>query len=189
MKTYQEHVDNYNKAISNSVRASIKRYAKRSFPLVFEVSDFVGKERRKEQTQTITCTCGLVREVPLWRVRRKKQGALCQKCAILKSTFDRAQGWTNSNGYEAKKIKDDDPFISMGIRGPKGRASIAVHRYVMAQHLGRPLTPDELVHHIDGNKLNNDISNLELTTSSEHHKEHWKTWIRHGWGGPITKEE
>lgn len=36
------------------------------------------------------------------------------------------------------------------------------HRYVMALHIGRPLLPTETVHHIDGNRLNNDIENLQL---------------------------
>lgn len=38
------------------------------------------------------------------------------------------------------------------------------HRIVMEWHLGRKLLPTERVHHIDGNKLNNDPSNLEIWT-------------------------
>lgn len=47
-----------------------------------------------------------------------------------------------------------------------------VHRLVMAKHLGRKLRGDEIVHHIDGNGLNNDLSNLELMSRSEHSKIH-----------------
>jgi hypothetical protein len=36
------------------------------------------------------------------------------------------------------------------------------HRLVMAQHLGRALLPTESVHHRDGNRRNNALTNLEL---------------------------
>lgn len=39
---------------------------------------------------------------------------------------------------------------------------ILEHRLVMARHLNRPLEKWESVHHIDGNKENNNISNLQL---------------------------
>lgn len=37
-----------------------------------------------------------------------------------------------------------------------------LHRYVMQGYLGRPLRDYETVHHIDGDPLNNDITNLQL---------------------------
>lgn len=47
------------------------------------------------------------------------------------------------------------------------------HRVVMERHIGRALTRGEVVHHIDGNPLNNDISNLQLLPSqAEHMKLH-----------------
>lgn len=54
------------------------------------------------------------------------------------------------------------------------------HRLVMEKVLGRPLLKTEVVHHIDGNGLNNDPTNLELMTQAEHVREHLlvgpKTW-------------
>ena len=46
------------------------------------------------------------------------------------------------------------------------------HRWLMEQKIGRKLTNKEDVHHIDGNKLNNDINNLELLTKLFHRREH-----------------
>ena len=50
---------------------------------------------------------------------------------------------------------------------------ILIHRRIMEEHLGRKLSSNEIVHHIDGNKLNNDINNLEVVSRSEHIKKHF----------------
>lgn len=55
------------------------------------------------------------------------------------------------------------------------------HRRVAEEKIGRPLRPGEIVHHIDGNKRNNDPDNLEIMTQSEHIKEH----LRRG-GGKLA---
>lgn len=46
------------------------------------------------------------------------------------------------------------------------------HRVVMERHLGRALGEDEVVHHRDGNRSNNDPANLELMTQAEHTRLH-----------------
>ena len=46
----------------------------------------------------------------------------------------------------------------------------ALHRKIMEDHIGRKLTPDEVVHHKNGDRMDNRLDNLELTTRSEHQK-------------------
>lgn len=46
------------------------------------------------------------------------------------------------------------------------------HRLLVEELLGRKLSDDEEVHHIDGDKKNNDPSNLKIVTPSEHKRLH-----------------
>ena len=46
------------------------------------------------------------------------------------------------------------------------------HRFLLENALGKKLNKDEVVHHIDGNKSNNDIGNLAVMTLGEHSRIH-----------------
>lgn len=69
----------------------------------------------------------------------------------------KGKGWIDARGYRQIKIN-----------GKQMRE----HRYIMQIHLGRELEPWEHVHHKDGNKLNNNLSNLEVLSWDKHAKEH-----------------
>lgn len=57
------------------------------------------------------------------------------------------------------------------VKTPDGR-NLLEHRWVMEQQIGRPLRRDEQVHHINHDRLDNRIENLELVTSAEHGLRH-----------------
>ncbi len=62
-------------------------------------------------------------------------------------------------GYIRIMIPLEHPFSDTMSRGD---GYVLEHRLVMAEHLKRPLTKNETVHHKDGNKSNNAIINLQL---------------------------
>lgn len=64
----------------------------------------------------------------------------------------------NSAGYVAEWVAPDDRFACM--RAQSGY--VLQHRLVMAKALGRPLSRKETVHHINGDRCDNRIENLQL---------------------------
>lgn len=68
----------------------------------------------------------------------------------IRSIAKRGSGYINKNGYRV---------ITRNTR------QILEHRAIMAEYLGRELLECETVHHINGNRLDNKISNLELWTT------------------------
>ena len=57
--------------------------------------------------------------------------------------------------------------------GKEGNNKKLLHRLIWEDHNG-PIPEGYVIHHIDENKLNNDISNLELMLWSEHNSHHMK---------------
>lgn len=91
-------------------------------------------------------------------IHRKRPSGLKYKIvAVNKAWFKFRGGWVDSKGYRWLKID-----------GRKARE----HVFVIEKHLGRRLRTNEVVHHIDGNKLNNTLENLQLLTKDRHDRHH-----------------
>lgn len=74
------------------------------------------------------------------------------------------------------RLIDKDGYILIHVKNhPCNRKHtnyIFEHRLVMENHIGRYLLPQEVVHHIDGNKQNNSIENLQLFANNADHLRH-----------------
>ena len=88
-----------------------------------------------------------------------KKYALCRghymqtrRNAVLTPLRKADPNGTVHNGYVVKCIEGKNWLL---------------HRYVMSKHLGRVLLPNENVHHINGNREDNRIENLELWSVSQ----------------------
>jgi hypothetical protein len=71
-----------------------------------------------------------------------------------------AKSETRSPGWVNGKYIDGDGYVYIR---PEGKL-IREHRYVMGQALGRKLLSTETVHHINGNRSDNQLDNLQLRT-------------------------
>lgn len=67
------------------------------------------------------------------------------------------------------KYKRPDGYFELYL---PDRTRVYEHRYLVEQLLGRKLESHEHVHHKDGDRGNNSLSNLEVLTASEHAKHH-----------------
>jgi predicted RNA-binding Zn-ribbon protein involved in translation (DUF1610 family) len=76
-----------------------------------------------------------------------------------------------------KLVKKGDYDYAIVRNHPKAsdRGYVLYHRIIMENHINRLLLDNEIVHHIDENKHNNDIDNLELMDRAEHTRHHFKT--------------
>lgn len=112
--------------------------------------------------RTTTEALALVAE-KLSRAQRGKKRTFSvlhkKNISLARKKSRKARGWrTSTNGYLQFTR---GYFVGMDL-----------HYLIAAMMLGRPLDDDEVVHHIDGNKVNNHPSNLEVLTKSEHARVH-----------------
>ena len=134
--------------------------------VVVSPGDTILRYGRNYSTSVCRCDCG--RTVTI------------ENCRILRRSRPQVSCGCGRRIQVHKRTSKHFPIISSGYKyvycpeacGAAKRGSykgyIQEHRLVMERALGRPLTKDEVVHHIDMNKLNNDVSNLILLSNLEH---------------------
>ena len=129
-------------------------------------STWYGKHHTRETKNKI----GLARrgeKHPMWGKHHtraiKLKISIANKGKFMGKDHHRWKGGISVNHGYKSIYKPDHPYRNHD-------NYVLEHRLVMEKHLGRYLKPDEIIHHIDGNKLNNNIKNLILINNSEHAK-------------------
>ncbi len=91
--------------------------------------------------------------------------------------YARKIGITIANNYHKGFVITDSGYKKLlrpNHTRADGKGYVGEHTLIMESYINRLLKNNEVVHHIDGDKLNNDISNLKLMTEQEHRSLHAK---------------
>jgi len=83
-----------------------------------------------------------------------------------------------------EKKFDDNGYIKVFIN----KKWILEQRWIVEQFILRELTSNEVIHHIDNNKLNNNLDNLLLFNSQKEHKSFENKIRQFGKTNPIKRE-
>ena len=83
-----------------------------------------------------------------------------------------SQFWRGENhpAFKGGRFIDNFGYVHILVEG--AGKYILEHRFLMENKIGRRLTNQEHVHHIDGDKSNNSLNNLMLLTINEHARIH-----------------
>lgn len=122
----------------------------------------------KGNPRKVLCKCDCGKEkVIRWTSLRNEHTKSCG-CLIVK-TRKQTTGKKHPNFTGGKYITNKGYVI---LRKPnhlnsRVNGEIFEHRWVMSEHLGRALLPEENVHHINGVRNDNRLENLELWSSKQ----------------------
>ena len=107
----------------------------------------------------------------------------CHKCLMTKSrTFNFHKDTSKRDGHYSsckacrRILYGNKPFKAAELHVTKNgywkKGNVWIHREIMEKYLGRKLGQDEVVHHKNGDGLDNRIENLEVVDRMEHYKYH-----------------
>ena len=126
------------------------------------------------------CSCGAI-----LKDRRSSQCLPCSKSGKKNPHFGKSPSKETLQKLHDCRLGDKNPNWKGGrklahgqyvqVLDPSNPAAdchgyVMEHRRIMAEKIGRPLLPTEIVHHIDLNPSNNDPMNLELFPSASAHR-------------------
>ena len=109
---------------------------------------------------SVTATCPVCENTRV--VQHANSKDIVRKCRPCARPVSIGKTYVDNNGYVRVYTKDGERYQ---------------HRYIWEQEYG-PIPKDHAIHHLDGNRTNNDISNLRVMPKKMHDsltsKEHWQ---------------
>lgn len=127
--------------------------------------------------------------VACYRAHVAAQPRVCEHCSGLipqtswsfeakfcsRSCYAASRSGANGHHWLGGRSTDDDGYVRIWMPDnemARRDGYVLEHRLVMAEAIGRPLDPQEVVHHINGIRDDNRIENLILFNSQLEHMRH-----------------
>ena len=151
-----------------------KGESRRAYQHQWYINHTKGTKRRPQRVERLCEYCAKEISLQPNQIEGRQHNFCSQKCYALwlsqnkrGESSNRWKGGSRRNGagYIEIRLQPDNFFYSM----MSIRHYVLEHRLVMAQHLKRCLLPWEVIHHINGQKDDNRIENLQLLGSRGKH--------------------
>ncbi len=110
---------------------------------------------RAEQSIPCLGLCGRM----VWFTPKYNKTGYCRHCVSTHTM----SGEDSPSWKGGEHLRTSDGYVYCWTKDRQ----VGKHRLVMEQHLGRPLRAEENVHHLNGDRADNRIENLELWSSSQ----------------------
>jgi hypothetical protein len=118
------------------------------------------ENRNDELYVECECRCGTIKFVNFKSIYRN----LSKSCGCYRDTlYKRTQFGEGNTNWKGGKSIDLNGYVIIRTNNKY----VKEHRYVYEQHYGITLTPNQNIHHINGDRLDNRIENLELWDTSQ----------------------
>ena len=105
-------------------------------------------------------------------VKERKKCKICGEEAVAHELCSKHYQSLRTHGDPEWVDKNYKDINSYGYKRAKHERYKVEHRLIAEKMLGRPLTKEDIVHHVDLDKLNNEEYNLYICNKSEHTKLH-----------------